>query len=128
MVYLSEILLLGISVLIAWYHSRLIKKNRPIYHGLWSAAYALLILAAGWWVHTALTPAYKLWLYGVAACAGHLVVFNVALNRFRGLSWTYVSKTSTSLIDWAELRLFGTRVWLLEVILAVVFLILQLFL
>jgi hypothetical protein len=109
----------------AYWQSRLIKNNRPIYHGLWAAAYALLILAAGWWVCGSLVPWYKFMLYGIAQGAGRLTVFNVALNRFRGLSWTYISLSSTSLEDKIELRLFGARTWIIEILALVIFAVIQ---
>lgn len=127
MIYLLQALLLGLTVLEAWWHSRLIKQNRPIRHGWWAAAYGGLCLIAAWSVGEISPPFFKLTLFATACAAGHLVVFNIALNRFRGLPWTYISKTSTSLVDQMELRLVGTRAWLVELFATLVFITLQFF-
>jgi hypothetical protein len=128
MIRLSELILMVLSIGMAYWQSRLIKKNRPIYHGLWAAAVAILILAAGWWVRGSLVLTYKFILYGIAQASIRLAVFNVCLNRFRGLDWNYVSKSTTSIIDQIEYDLFGARVWFIETFLTVVFIVLQFFL
>lgn len=128
MIYLVQLILLGLSVLEAWWHSVLIRENRPIKHGWWALAYICLILAAVGWQCGNLTPLYKIGLFAAACGAGHLVVFNIALNRFRRLSWQYISPTSTSLIDELEYRIAGQRVWLVEAFFALIFLTIQLFL
>jgi hypothetical protein len=128
MLYFSEIILVGpVTLATAWYHSRLIKKNRPIRHGVWSGLYAILVAGAIWWQWAAMPRVWQVGLFAIACAIGRLVVFNISLNWFRGLSWTYVSPTSTSILDKWELRLFGGRVWLFEAFLFVIFMILQLF-
>jgi hypothetical protein len=120
------ILVLPVNLAVAWWHKRLIKDDRPIVHGLWAALYAVLIAVAAW-----LLPGMsigKIAAFALAASCGRLAIFAPALNLMRGLSLTYISKTSTSIIDKMEVRLFGTRAWLVEIIAGVIFFILQFFL
>lgn len=127
MIWLSELILILITVVIAFWHSRLIKSGHPIKHGWWALVSCILIAGATWWVWPELSD-IEIVLYVTAQGCSRLVVFNVSLNLFRGLSWKYASPTTTSIIDQLEGRLFGSRVWISEIILAFTFLILQLFL
>jgi hypothetical protein len=82
----------------AWYHSRLIKRHEPIYHGIWSAAYLAgvgiaIYLTGEWFLLPILLVLRK-------------VVFDLSLNLFRGLSLWYVSGTSGSVLDQLNLRVF----------------------
>lgn len=126
MIYLSEFILVGpVTVGMAFWHSRLIKANRPIQHGWWAVVYMIPLIAA------------LIWQWDDLACVGHrvaflftcligrLIVFNISLNLFRGLPLDYTSATSTSVLDKIERRLFGARVWLAEVVLGVFFIFLQ---
>lgn len=127
MIYLSELVLIILTVGMAYWHSRLIAAGRPIKHDWWAALFAILVAGAVVLLWYRLTVAQ--WgLYAGAQFIGHLVVFNVALNRFRGLPWTYTSTSTGSILDKIELRLFGSKVWLLEIFLGVVYLSIQLFL
>ena len=124
MIYLVEIGLLAITVIEAWWHSVLIKENRRIEHGLWAAAYAGLIIPEYWFIH----PVFTFILFALACGLGHLVVFNICLNRFRGLPWNYISPTTTSIIDKLEYRMFGGREWVVEIFCALTFILLQFYL
>lgn len=126
MIYLSELVLIVLTIGMAYWHSRLIAAGRPILHGWWAALFAILVVGAVALLWARLNRV-QVGLYAGAQFIGHLVVFNIALNRFRGLSWTYISKTSTSIIDQAEIRLFGSKVWLLEFLLGVIYAGIQLF-
>jgi hypothetical protein len=129
MIYLIEfILVLPVNLAIAWWHSRLIKAGRPIRHGAWSVLYAALIAIAIWVCWTELPHVGQMSVFALACACGRLAIFAPALNLFRGLSLTYVSKTSTSIIDRIEVRLFGVRAWLVEIGAAILFIILQFFL
>lgn len=127
MIWWSQLILIALTIGIAYWHSRLIKAGRPIRHGLWAALAGALIAAATWRVWPELSD-LQLVLYVTAQGCSRLVVFNVALNAFRGLSWKYTSPTTTSVIDQLEGRLFGGRTWLSEIALGIIFLIIQLFL
>lgn len=128
MIYVTEyFLVLPVNLAMAWWHSRLIRQKRPIRHSLWSAAYAALI-ALAIWLQPDLHNVHSGSLFTLACTAGRLAVFAPALNLMRGLSLTYVSKASTSLIDRLEVRLFGARAWLVEIVASIVFIILQFFL
>lgn len=122
MIYLSELALIGVTVLEAWWQARLIAAGRPIFHGWWALAYAGCIALAAYLLRLTLEQAAV--FVGAQGC-GHLVVFNITLNRFRGLPWTYESTTTTSILDKIETWAFGPRAWILEIILAFIFVILQ---
>lgn len=127
MINLSQAILAVLWVLMAAWHAFLIHEQEPIKHGWWALVAAVFIAAAFWKVW----PLLDNWSraeYLTAQGISRLVVFNVSLNLFRRLPWDYSSPTSTSILDKLERRLFGGRVWLLEVVLACVFFILQYFL
>jgi hypothetical protein len=103
---INNIILLAANIWMASYHAKLIAQHRPIKHGWWTAAYlglvGLLCMLFTWW-----------WLpVGIFLRA---VVFNPALNLFRGLAITYISKSTTSIIDKLEYRLFGKN-WNLRMV------------
>lgn len=128
MIYLAEFILVGpVTVGMAYWHSRLIQANRPIRHAWWASLYASLLLIAVLLLQKQL-PEWHILTFALACLIGRLIVFNVALNLLRGLSWDYTSATSTSVLDKIERRLFGSRVWLAEVVLGVIFIFLQFFL
>lgn len=127
MIILTEILLLLLSVGMAWYQARMIKAGEPIYHGLW----ALLWCAVAGGV-TALFIGTLTWpqlgLFFVAQGAARLVCFNLCLNWLRGKDWDYVSSISGSLMDQWERWAFGDRVGIPEGLCTAFFLIAQYFL
>jgi hypothetical protein len=126
MIYVTEfILVLPVTIIFAAWHAHLIEKQRPINHPLWALLFGVLLAAAMYWQRDHLHTIRQVGLFAPACCIGRLVVFNVSLNLFRGLSWTYISPTSTSVIDKVSMRLFGARVWLFEIVLGIVFIILQ---
>lgn len=132
-----EIGLLLLAVLVAKVQAVMIKDNQPIYHGLWAAMWVTCTALTMWplWEDLHQPPIWAEemsgrlipWLYGIAAGCGHLVVFNICLNRFRGLKWTYTSIDTGSILDHLELRLFGSRVWMLELIIGAIWFALQFF-
>lgn len=113
MIYLFQIALLVLAVLVAWIQSRMIADGKPIYHTAWFAVWCAVVCVTLWAMLGTITRAQAC-LY-VAACGfGHLVVFNICLNRFRGLKWNYTSLTTGSKIDQLELALFGQRAWFID--------------
>jgi len=87
-IYLAIILLNGILALI---DSEKIKKGEHIYHGINGLVYGTVI------------GIVYLISNDILMCIGLLLiripVFNTSLNYFRGLSLTYLSDTTTSIID-----------------------------
>jgi len=87
-IYLAIILLNGILALI---DSNKIKKGEHIYHGINGLVYGTVI------------GIVYLISRDILMCLGLLLiripVFNTSLNYFRGLSLTYLSDTTTSIID-----------------------------
>lgn len=128
MIYLAEmVLILPVNIAMAWWHARLIRQNRPIRHGAWSAIFFLLVGVTAWWRWPALRNVGTATVFAVACACGRQIVFNISLNFFRGLAWDYSSHTSTSIIDRIERRLFGARMWMAEAVALIVFIILQFF-
>lgn len=85
------ILFTGVNVAHAHYDSERIKAQKRIYHGLNGLFYILL-----------LAPVYiylKDWMFIIGLLSLRRVVFDTALNLFRGLRFDYISSTTTSIID-----------------------------
>jgi len=101
LIYLFEILLAGINVWMAWYHSRLIKAGKKINHGLWGGAYLMAATLLSWLIHD--------WWLVVLSLFIRKVVFDLSLNLFRELPLFYVSTETTSIIDKIHYKLFGKK-------------------
>lgn len=127
MLYLSEISLIACWVAMAAWQAHLIRQNRPILHGVWSLLSAFLIAGGVMWVDGELGNLRGIILYVIAQGCARLVVFNVSLNLFRGLSWQYDSPVSGSLMDKFEIWAFGSRLWIMELMIGLLFLTLQFF-
>jgi hypothetical protein len=66
-----------------------ISKNIHIKHGINALIYCVLI-----------APTFFIsWHYPIAMLALRRIVFDTALNLFRGLPFDYISATTTSIID-----------------------------
>lgn len=124
MIWQPEAVLAILWVCMAAWQAHLIDKQRPIKHGWWAALSGLLIAGACVWSRL---NGWPLVLFAFAQGCGRLVVFNLLLNWLRRLSWDYESPTTGSIMDQLERKLFGGRVWLLEVLLIGVYVALQLF-
>ena len=129
MIYLAEaILVLPVSIIMAWWHSRLIKADRPIKHGWWGLVFGVIDALVLWREWPDLFSVIPRAAFIAACLIGHLIVFNISLNWLRGKPWNYVNEDTTSIIDQIEYRLFGSRVWLMEAVLFLLFMLLQIFL
>src|SRR6185437_1788202 len=128
-----ELGLLLLAVGVAKLQAIMIADKQPIYHALWAAMWVTFTGLSMWplWQDLHQPPIWAEemsgrlipWVYGIATGCGHLVVFNIALNRFRGLKWTYTSISTGSLIDRFELWMWGSRFWIVEVILGVLWIV-----
>lgn len=113
MMAIGIILFLAANIVMAWYHSELIKDGVKIKHGLWGGAY--LVLAAG--------SAYfqdSITLF-ILLLVMRKFVFDTALNLFRGLGLLYVSPElerytglwdaikKGKVIDWVHYKIFGSN-------------------
>lgn len=117
MKYLAEfIVILPVNILMAWWHSRLIKKERVIRHDLWALVYVASIAAGVYLVRQDLTMLHQVLVFGLACLFGRLAVFPIALNLWRGLGVDYVSTGTTSTVDKLEYRLFGKRAWVVDIV------------
>ena len=80
-----------INILLAKVDANKIKQNQPIYHGINGLIYLIL-----------LTPVYFItysWLNILGLLLLRIPVFNTSLNYFRGIALTYLSNSTTSIID-----------------------------
>ena len=123
MIYVTEaILIIPVSAIMAAWHAHLIKQGRKIDHVLWALVYAAAIAGGLYWQRAEVHSIWQIGCFALACAAGRLPVFNVLLNIFRGKARDYTSMETTSLADHIEARLFGKRVWLVDVV-AIAFLI-----
>ncbi len=86
--YLFELLFLLMTAGIAYYHSRLIFRNRAITHQIWAiVSESLAVLCAAFSGH--------FWAVLVALTFIRYPVFNILLNRFRTprKPWNYIATT-----------------------------------
>lgn len=95
---INNLIFLAGNILMAIYHVRLINRGQRIRHGLWAAGY---LAAVG------IFCLLFTWLYLPVLVLLRAVVFTPALNKFRGLGIGYTSRTTMSIIDRVEIRLFG---------------------
>lgn len=87
------ILFTAANLLLAYHDARRIKQDSRIYHGLNGLVYIGL-----------LTLAYLLtgdWVLITGLTILRIPAFNTALNYFRGKELTYLSKSTTSIVDQA---------------------------
>lgn len=87
----------------AWWHSVLIKRNRPIKHGLWGGGFFLFSALVGFFF-----ASIPLFLFCVIS---RKPVFDLSLNKFRGKELLHVSKSTASTIDDIHISLFGDKAW-----------------
>jgi hypothetical protein len=91
MTILFYLLFVVINVILAYRDAQLIKKHQRIYHGFNATVYVFLLIL----VHLATSNPLLI----LALLIQRVSVFNTALNYFRGLSLTYISDSTTSIID-----------------------------
>ena len=107
---LIQILFIAVNIGMAKIEADMIERNERIYHGLWMAGYISL---------TAITCFF----YGNWWLTAHLflvrgVVFDIALNRFRGLATDYTSSKTSSFTDAPLLWIFGGDFFLQKIVFA----------
>lgn len=97
MVLLAEVIYSLFCVLFAYLNYKLISKNKRIYHGLNGLVHVILIgisyLIFGWFSILVLPFVAR-------------VVFDTALNHFRGLPLNYLPTDPKSIIDKLERKIF----------------------
>lgn len=81
----------------AWLNAVLIKANKRIYHGL-NALLHIAAAVAGWY--------FWGWVIGVSILFVARLVFDTALNLFRGLPIEYVPRSPKSIVDKIEKKVF----------------------
>ena len=90
-----------VNILMAFYHSTLIKKSIKIRHGLWGGAYLVAVGLVSFFGNS--------WELAVCLLALRKWSFDISLNLFRDLPTFYVSKKPASIIDKVHNYLFGKR-------------------
>ena len=92
------LLYIPFCVAFAWLNAVLIKKGYRIYHALNGLLHLTVAFLIGYFTR---------WEYGVATLFITLLVFDTALNLFRGLPIDYVSPKPKSIVDRLEKWVFG---------------------
>lgn len=95
---INQLLYLAFTIGMAYYHSRLIKKNKPIKHGWWALA-AIGVAGLFGLIN---------WLYIPIMLMMRALVFSPILSKFRGLRWDYLSRSTGSVLDRIEAKIFRT--------------------
>lgn len=88
---LIVILFIAINIALAKYDSWKIANHKRIYHGVNAVVYLILLVYP--YIVT------KDWFFMIALLSLRRIVFDTALNLFRGLRFDYISSTTTSIID-----------------------------
>ena len=87
-IIINQIIFIALNILLAWYHARLIKQGKKIYHGRWAAGIAGLMAAFA---------AIDLWYIPVLLFL-RLLIFGAALNLFRHLPIEYTNPNGLRLV------------------------------
>jgi hypothetical protein len=85
------ILFFFINIGLAKYDSIRIKKQKRIYHGINAAVYLVMMVVVFYFLRS--------YSFFIALLAERRIVFDTALNLFRGLRFDYISSSTTSIID-----------------------------
>ena len=85
------ILFIIINIILANIDANKIKQNKSIFHGINGLIYSVLIGSTCWITHN--------WVPIIGLALLRIPIFNTALNYFRGLPLTYLSSSTTSIID-----------------------------
>lgn len=91
MILIAVAILIIANVAMAKHHSNLIRDGKPIKHGIWGGAYLLFAVLLSYLTNS--------WLLLIDSLFIRKIVFDTALNLFRGKPFFYVSATTTSIID-----------------------------
>jgi hypothetical protein len=88
--FLVVVLFTAVNIVHAYHDSERIKAQKRIYHGINGLFYILLL---------APVALSKDWFFVIGLLSLRRVVFDTALNLFRGLRFDYISSHTTSIID-----------------------------
>lgn len=96
---MMTLILIAVNILMAWWHSRLLKQSRPIKHGWWGLSYIVLAAFLAYLSGSILVGVNSLFI--------RKVFFDTSLNLFNGRAIFFVSRETTSIIDKWHYKLFG---------------------
>ena len=85
------ILYAGLNILHAKHDAWRIFDGRRIYHGINGLVHVLVLIPVYFYT--------KDWFFIIGLLSLRRIVFDTALNLFRGLKYNYISATTTSIID-----------------------------
>lgn len=85
------VVFIALNVVLANIDAKKIKQGKKILHGINGLVYGLLVALGYVLTHS--------WLVVIGLLLIRIPVFNTALNYFRGLKLTYLSDSTTSIID-----------------------------
>jgi len=100
--------MLAVNVAMAFVETEIIREAKPIKHGWWAFAYAIIAMGITVWI--GVDYSYSLSLMAkvlVEIVLLRAVTFDIALNLIRNEPWNYQSPTTTSIIDRIEVFLFN---------------------
>jgi len=89
-IYISQAFLIAFNIWMARYHSRLLKKDKKIKHGLWGGLYLALAGGLSFWFG---------WWFFLSTLLLRKFLFDTALNLYNGRGIFFVSSETTSIID-----------------------------
>lgn len=102
---LPQFILLAANFLMAQEEATLIRRNKPIHHGWWMAAYFGLT-GMGCWI-------FKSWPLALCALFLRGTVFDLFINSARGKPLNYQdAKGTTAITDELEVAIFGSHFWI----------------
>lgn len=93
-----QVIFIALNILMAAYHAYLIGHNKRITHGWWSLVYIVAMFVAFYF--------YRNWFLFPILLILRKVVFDISLNLFRAKAWDYTSKSTGSILDGINNRLF----------------------
>jgi len=86
-----------VNILHAYLDAQSIRMGYRIYHGINGAIHLITVLLISFLLGN--------YIFGIGLLALRRIVFDTALNLFRGLRFDYISSTTTSIIDRISYRI-----------------------
>lgn len=95
---LYQILYMLICIPFAYLNKEWIDKGKKILHG-YNGLLHLIAASVGWWAWS--------WEVFIVVLLDARIVFDITLNKFRGLEFDYVPLKPKSIVDKIEQKIFG---------------------
>ena len=117
--YFIEVLFIAVCILNAKIDANRIKAGKRIYHGVNGGVYLILSCASAYLLQS--------WFLLLAVLTIRKIVFDVALNLYRGLPFFYFPQDPKSLIDRLQYRFFNVNMEIFWIVCVLKLLILNVF-